>query len=226
MAVPSVRTSALAARLVDEAPTPRERQHLDGCEACREELDGLRAQTEALGSLPDLMPPTGDWDELESRLVGEGLIRVGPMGNRITLQATWTQIAAALVLFLAGTGLGAALGAGTPDPLPRDVARAGSLPVRQASDAEEATRVLEDAERQYLAALMQYRRLSGFEDEGGVNTDPVDRFAALEVLLSASQAAVRQAPADPFLNGVLMSTMAEREATLRQISSSDGDNWF
>jgi len=36
---------------------------------------------------------------------------------------------------------------------------------------------------------------------------------------------VRQAPADPFLNGLLASTMAEREATLRRISSSQ-DNWY
>lgn len=219
-------TTEVLARLVDEDPTTGEREHLEACQACRDELEGLRTQTEALGSLPDLMPPRGDWDELESRLVGEGLIRVGPMGNRITLQATWTQIAAALVLFLAGTVLGAALTTGTPDALPGDLAQAGPLPVRQASDADEATRVLEEAEQQYLAALMQYRRLSGYEDEGGVNTDPVDRFAALEALMSASQAAVRQAPADPFLNGILMSTMAERQATLRQISASGGENWF
>jgi hypothetical protein len=43
--------------------------------------------------------------------------------------------------------------------------------------------------------------------------------------VAASQAAVRQAPADPFLNGLLASTLAEREATLRKISSG-GDNWF
>lgn len=219
-------TREALARLVDEEPSAEERTHLEACERCRDDLDGFQTQTEALGSLPDLMPPKGDWDELESRLVGEGLIRLGPAGNRITFQATWTQIAAAAVLFLAGTGMGAALTRGTPDPLPGDVAQAGALPVRQASNEDEATQVLADAEQQYVAALMQYRRLAGFEDDGAVNTDPVDRFAALEALFSATQAAVRQAPADPFLNGVLMSTMAERQATLRQISSSGQDNWF
>lgn len=214
------------AGLVDEEPGAEQRRHLAECEPCRHELGALRAQTEALHSLPDLMPPHGDWDELESRLVGEGLIRLGPRGNRVTFQATWTQIAAALVLFLSGAGMGAALTKGTPDPLPGNISEAGALPVRTASDPEEATQILEDAERSYLAALMQYRRVSGFDDESGVNTDPVERFAALEALFSASQAAVRQAPADPFLNGVLMSTMAERQATLRQISAPGRDNWF
>jgi len=53
------------ARLVDEAPSPEERRHLARCHRCVAELDALREQTEALGSLPDLVPPRGDWRELE-----------------------------------------------------------------------------------------------------------------------------------------------------------------
>ena len=64
----------------------------------------------------------------------------------------------------------------------------------------------------------------------GQGTDPsmVDqagRMAALEYLFAATQAAVRQAPADEFLNGLLAATFAEREATLRRISTRQ-DNWF
>ena len=59
----------------------------------------------------------------------------------------------------------------------------------------------------------------------GLNVDPISRFAALEHLVMVSQAAVRQAPGDPFLNGFLASAMAERETALRQVSAQK-DNWF
>ena len=49
--------------------------------------------------------------------------------------------------------------------------------------------------------------------------------AALEHLVMVSQAAVRQAPGDPFLNGFLASAMAERDAAARMVSTRQ-DNWF
>jgi hypothetical protein len=55
--------------------------------------------------------------------------------------------------------------------------------------------------------------------------DPISRYAALEHLVSVSQAAVRQAPGDPFLNGFLASAIAERDAALRVVSAGQ-DNWF
>jgi len=45
------------ARLVSEAPSPEEQEHLDSCPTCQAELAALEAQTEAVGALPDLRPP-------------------------------------------------------------------------------------------------------------------------------------------------------------------------
>lgn len=216
------------ARLVDGEPTSGEREHLESCVRCREELEALRRQTEALSNLPDLMPPMGDWEELEARLTGEGLVRARSVaGLPFRVQAGWGQIAAALVVFAAGSLLGAGVARGTPDPVPGEPLAGGVVvPVARAADAEEAAEVLQAAEQSYMAALMQYRRLAGFDGDTGGSSDPVSRFAALDALVSASQAALRQAPTDPFLNGVLVSTMAERQATLSQISSTDEGSWY
>lgn len=209
---------ALAA-LVDEAPGAEEAEHLASCRSCREELEALRAQTEALGALPELRPPPGDWDVLEARLRSEGLVKDPGMLDVLTLARTpaWMRVAAAVVLFVGGTGLGAAVASRSPS---------GGLPglaSEEAANVEQAATAVRMAEQSYVNALTRYRQLLG--EQGEDTTDPRSRYAALEYLVAASQAAVRQAPADQFLNGLLASTLAEREAVLRRISSS-GDHWF
>lgn len=89
------------ARLVDERPDALEAAHLDGCPACRGELDALRADVRALGGLGGIEPPARAWDELHERLIDEGLVR--DTGRRIPARM---QIAAALALFLTGTAAG------------------------------------------------------------------------------------------------------------------------
>lgn len=231
------------ARLVDEPAGPEETKHLASCEACARELEALREQRDALASLPDLRPPAGDWRDLRERLVQEGLVRAdsGPRGTdgasrdagpppgsgpaALLARSGWLQAAAALILFLGGAGVGVA-GARTLGPgaggSPSDAA--GLPSVSQASDPAEAADLLQDAEDRYVSALIRYRELAG-EDANGAQ-DPASRYAALEALVAASQAAVRRAPTDPFINGVLANTLAERQATLRQISTSSADNWF
>lgn len=215
-------TLEVLAALVDEAPGPEEARHLGSCDMCRKELEALRRQTEELEALPELLPPPGDWDVLEARLRSEGLVHDPGLLARLSLAHTppWMRAAAGLVLFVSGTGLGAALASGGhPD---------GSSPpdpafFTRAVDVEEAASAVRVAEENYVSALSRYRQLLAERGEDG--TDPRSRFAALEYLVAAGQAAVRQAPADQFLNGLLASTLAEREAVLRRISA-DGGNWF
>ncbi|MFQ5535841.1 MAG: hypothetical protein ACE5GJ_00180 [Gemmatimonadota bacterium] len=221
------------ARLVDEAPGPDEKAHLEACVACSAELQALRDQTGALAALPDLMPPGKDWSILEARLRSEGLIRDVGIFARLTLAHTpnWMRAAAAVLLFLGGAGTGA-LWAGRPggalavagNEAGADAAAADVL----ASGSPEARRAFAEvrrAEARYVNALTRYREVLEAEGEGTVPGDPAARMAALQYLVAAGQAAVRQAPADPFLNGLLASTLAEREVTLRRISSRQ-DNWF
>jgi len=213
------------ARLVDERPTPGEREHLQSCSQCAEEFRALRLQSDALGGLAALRPPSGDWESLEARLVSEGLIRTPETFRRFGFAAApaWMQAAAAVVVFFGGTGFGLALTRGvTGAGLSPESA---SLPVSEISSAEEAVRAVESAEQAYMQTLVRYRQLAGGSD-GPRISDPLSRVTALEGLLAASQEAVRLAPADPVFNGFLVNGLAERQEVLRQMSTSRDDDWF
>ncbi len=220
------------ARLVDEAPFRSERQHLARCPDCSRELELLREQTEALGSLPDLRPAPGDWPALEERLKREGLLRTGtPADTVIRLidrRRGWMQAAAAVVLFLAG-GLSGAVLAPIDLETPVDgqvaagemtageVSPAG-LTAEEAATPEEAAEILRLAEQQYRDAMLRYRALTR-GPEAGTAMDP-RRLAVLDAMLAMGQAAVQEAPDDPFLNGFLVSAVAEREAALNALFAS------
>lgn len=231
-------TTESLARIVSEAPYPEEKDHLDSCPACQAELKALREQTEALGSLPDLRPPAGDWEALEARLVSEGLVRNSGLSAsaRRWWSGGWVQAAAALVLFIGGAALGSGftgrdstgdLGdlALSPAPAGRQLVPVGGT-VQAPSNLQEAASAVRLAERQYIDALVQYRQLMDAQGEPSYLGDPTSRFAAVEAIVAAGRAALEQAPADPFVNGVLVSAMAEREALLRDGSLSRGDGAF
>ena len=218
-------TNETLARLVDERPTPSERGHLHSCTRCAEELRAFRLQSESLGGLTALRPPRGDWESLEARLVSEGLIRTQESFRRFGLAAApaWMQAAAAVVLFLGGTGFGLALTKGrAPDALSLEDMMVSAAELQT---ADEAARAVQFAEQTYMQALVRFRQLAGGEDGRRVE-DPLSRVAALEGLLAASQEALRLAPADPVFNGFLVNVLAERQETLRQISVNGEDNWF
>ena len=213
------------ARLVDERPSPGEREHMRACSRCAEELRAFRLQSDALGGLPALRPPSGDWASLEARLVSEGLVRTPETFRRFGFAAApaWMQAAAAIVVFLGGTGFGLALTGGA-SPNQRSLEDM-LLPLSEISSTEEAVRTVERAERAYMQALARYNELSGGNDGSRV-ADPLSVLTALEGLLAASQEAVRLAPADPVFNGFLVNVLAERQEVLRRISTSRDDDWF
>lgn len=209
------------AALVDERPTAEEQEHLGACGHCASELEALREQTAALGTLPELVPPKGDWRVLEARLRSEGLVQDPGLVRRLGLAHTpaWMKAAAAAVLFFSGAGTGAALASPGSTPI-EPLAQAAQL-----ESVEEAASAVRMAEQEYVSAVTRYRQLLAEDGGEGTEVDPISRFAALEHLVRVSQAAVRQAPGDPFLNGFLASAMAERDAALRMVSSGQ-DNWF
>lgn len=214
------------ARLVDEPPREDEATHLAGCRLCATELEAVRAQTQALAALPEVRPPLGDWEFLEARLRSEGLIEDPSLLSRLTMGRTpgWMRAAAAAALFVGGGMFGATFTGGLgPDGRREAPNRAARM--AEVSDLDDAATAVRSAEADYMYALARYRELLGEEGGGGEIGDPITSLAALEYLVAAGQAAVRQAPADPFLNGLLASTLAEREAVLRRISTQR-DNWF
>lgn len=219
------------ARLVDESPTDEERRHLESCDRCRSEADALRQQTEALGRLPDLLPAPRDWPVLEARLMSEGLLDPGGrFRSGLARTPSWLRTVAMVILFLAGTGVGAVAVNGPGVGSSTSALSALSVgPFGAASDrtptVDEAAEAVHLAERQYVDALVRYRQLVDSRDGDGV-PDTESRIAALEHLVRAGQAALREAPADPFLNGLVASAVAEREAVLQRVSSSGNDTWY
>jgi hypothetical protein len=219
------------ARCADEAPTAHESEHLAVCSLCAVELEALRDQTRALAALPGATPPDTQWPQLRSRLMAEGLMAV-PRAGQTVWQKRLLRIAAALALFAAGGASGALLTGGGPAAgLPGGTLAAGALAatpaaltaVESAATPAEATERLHDAERLYLAALTRYAELT----DAGEPVDPVTRLAALEGIVLTAQAALREAPADPVINGYLLTALGQREAMLRQISmNSDQETWF
>jgi hypothetical protein len=204
------------ARLVDEAPSPEEASHLAECRMCAAELEAMRGQTGALAALPEIRPPKGDWEVLEARLRSEGLIEDMGLLRRWELAQTpaWMRIAASAALFLGGGLVGAGM-ASREGPAADALASASLV---AADDLDGAAAAVRLAEETYVTAVSRYRSLLDQSGRSQASDDQHRRYAALEYLVAASQAAVRQAPADPFLNGFLVSTMAEREATRNRIS--------
>ena len=206
------------ARLVDDPPTTDEMRHLGGCEQCARELDALREQTRALGSLPEIMPPRGDWHAVEARLRSEGLIEDPGLYRKLGLARTpgWMKAAAAVLLFLSGAGTGVALASS---------GGVGPVALNDVATVEDAATAVRSAEENYVTAVSRYHELRARDGGPDLGVDPITRVAALEHLVMVSQAAVRQAPGDLFLNGFLASAVAERDAALRMVSSGQ-DNWF
>lgn len=207
-------STEILARLVDEEPRTDEADHLADCEGCATELVALREQTESLGALPELLPPKGDWQVLEAQLRSEGLVQTPGVFQKLGLAQTpqWMRAAAAVLLFLSGAGAGAMLTGGAPADL-------------EAATVEDAAFAVRTAEETYVRTMAHLQELVAREGGNVGAGDPITRYAAIEALVSVSQAAVRQAPADPFFNGLLASMLAEREAVMRLVSAS-GDNWF
>ena len=223
------------ARISSEEPSPAEWEHLEACAPCQSELLALREQTDAIGALPDLRPPPGDWEALEARLASEGLIRSSGLALHTFRFRTsgWFQAAAALVLFLGGMALGSRGAAGPEgDQIAVGVPSQGigaipaGLEVQTASSLDEALRWKNLTERQFSDALLQYKHLAEAEGDPVYLGDPTARLAALQAIIAGSQAAVQQAPADPFINGVLASALVERDAILRNPSPTPGVEIF
>src|SRR5690606_35049321 len=130
----------------------------------------------------------------------------------------WMRMAASVLLFGVGMMSGAAWASGAPEA-------GGPLGAASVTDLDGAASAVRMAEQRYVDAMSRYRELLARNGEGAETVDPISRYAALEHLVLVSQAAVRQAPGDQFLNGFLASALAERDAAARLVSSGR-DSWF
>jgi hypothetical protein len=217
------------AALADGEPTAAEATHLSSCSACAHEIAvHRRLLMLAWQERETLTAPLTSWEAIAAQAHGEGLIRAARYAHdaRSALRATRRLQAAAAVVLLAG---GMAIGRLA---LPAFVSTERA-DARLASNADtvvnfrstaEAVSVLQRAERDYRMAMMY---LSGQDTVTRAADDPAiyrARLAALEEMNGVALDAVHQAPQDPLMNRIYLSTLGARDATLRQLGEKLPEN--
>jgi hypothetical protein len=186
-----------------------------------------------------LTAPLASWESIVAGARQEGLIRAARYAHdtrsaeRVTaVRAPWWLQAAAAVVLLAG---GMAIGRlDLPSFVGRDSATGiATSEARHVSNADttitfrstaEAISVLQRAERDYRLAMIF---LSGQDTVTRVADDPAiyrARLAALEEMNDVALDAVHQAPQDPLMNRLYLSTLGARDATLRQLGEKLPEN--
>lgn len=223
-------TDRLAA-LADESPTATELAHLSSCVECARERAAFQALAElAAGESARIGTPLTNWETLGPALVADRIIDDGSTVRTFAEQRTrrasrpWLQAAAAVLLILGGAMAG------------RYSAGASALPIAESSPVASAPNPPADSVPQFhtvdearLAQLQSqtlYQTATAYLAAQDTSLRAVDSPAAIRTRLAAldraSQAigqALNDAPYDPVINGYYLSTLGQREATLRQLNT-------
>ena len=218
-------TERLAA-LVDESPTPAELVHLTSCVDCTRERAAYRAVADLAATESNRIgTPLTRWESLAPVLVADGVI---DNGRGLQLRARqvrrpWLQAAAAVLLIAGGLMAG------------RVTAGASFLPSNGANQTglnkygiESRPRFQSVAEAQAAQAQSQalYQTATAFLAQQDTATSVADspsairtRLAAIEQTQDVMGEALKKAPYDAVINDYYLSTLGQREATLRQLNA-------
>jgi hypothetical protein len=220
--LPTERLAALA----DEPPTAAELAHLTSCAACARERAAYQSLVElAAGAGSTIGAPLTTWDALRPKLLEDRLIDGNPpIGRpRRTHARIWLQAAAAVLLVSGGmvagrvtAGASALPTAGSPAVASASVT-ADSAPqfqsIEEARAAQAQSQVMYQTATAYLAQRDTTNR--SLENPAAIRT----RLAALDRTRQVLDEALDQAPYDPVINGYYLTTLGQREATLRQLNT-------
>jgi hypothetical protein len=218
--LPTERLAALA----DEAPTSDELAHLASCEDCARERAAFRAlAAAATAESATIGKPLTSWESLRPALIADGVIddgRVLRFNSRA--RRPWLQVAAAVLLIAAGVMGGRYSANGT------FFANSGDSPVASAPAAPVADTTpkfasIEDARAAQERSQMIYQSATAFiaqRDTAPSSSSAIrTRLAALDRASEVMGEAMNQAPNDPVISGYYLTTLGQREATLRQLNA-------
>lgn len=224
----------------DEAPwTAEENAHLAGCASCRAEQEAHMAlqalardlrRRDAESDAPRLVA----WEAIaeglqqpEPSAVPRG--RAAPPARRAVLPSL-RRAAAAVVLLTGGAVLGrlsgnassggtaeGAVASATVSNTTRPVALDAPLAADGYATVEQATAELARAQRDYERASLWLAANDTTVRDSDVYRA---RLAALDQMMAASRAALRDAPQDPMLNHYFLAAYTAREATLQQLGGA------
>jgi hypothetical protein len=219
------------AELGDGVPTPDEAAHLAACAVCARERSAYQALVSmAHAEREPFGLPLTRWDAIAAELSSQPAI--APARSASRRSTGFLRIAAGLLL-VAGGAIAGRVSAGA-DPLPgaaRVASAAKPLPtqaVASKADVDSAFFATVDEARaaQQRSELIYQQAaafLARFDSTGAAGGSPVayrSRLAALDRVLSTTRDAMRDAPHDPVINGYYLTTLGQREATLRQINTA------
>lgn len=209
------------AAMADDAPSADELSHLATCPACASERAAFERLTEvAVRESSRLVPPITTWESLRPALAAEGLIATSSnvRGGR---RPRWLQAAAAVLLLAGGALLGRA-SAGAP--LFGRAASPAMLPAVAVLAADTLPRFasLDDARAAQQQSQFVYESATAFLAQWDTTRSSLAakrvRLQALDRANQVFGAALSQAPNDPVISGSYLTTLGQREATLRQLN--------
>jgi len=228
------------AALADDESTATERSHLAVCAQCARELKAYIALRDRAYAEAGSTAVISNWSKLAAQLSAEGLVRKTAKGEgreRRVSAVWWVQAAAALFFVAGGVTMGwmgaRASASRNPAVATSGDAAAGSRNVSlvgvgtsltdtlvKFASLVEAQAVLTRAEREYRQAMV-YLATNDTTTATFRNSDVYRaRLAALDVMAGAARDGVNELPHDPIMNQYYMSTLAAREATLRQLGGT------
>jgi hypothetical protein len=214
-------TERLAA-LVDEAPTGAELAHLTSCAECACERAAYQAVADLAGAEANrLGAPLTTWETLAPALVADGVIDDG-RGLRIRsrpVRRPWMQAAAAVVLVCGGVAAGRW---SARAPVPSASSAVASMPV----DSVPTFRTVQDARAAQAQAQSMYQTATAYLAQQDTSGQAIEspsamraRLAALDRTRDAMGEALNEAPYDPVINSYYLSTIGQREATMRRLNT-------
>ena len=220
------------AALADEEPTPPELAHLIACSACADEREAQRALLGlASAERSSIGLPITRWDSLSSALHADGLLpHAGQAGHRTTRTRggrIWLQAAAALLFAAGGTVFGRYTAGAAPLPgftagvagnvVTPDSGTSAGVTFHTVNEARAARTRAQTIYQNASAFLAQYdTNATGSESPSAMRT----RLAALDRVSHAMREALNDAPYDPVINDYYLTTLGQREATLRQLDTA------
>jgi hypothetical protein len=227
-------TTDRLAELGDTQPTAPEAEHLAACAVCAAEHEAFTALVGmAHADRGALGLPLTRWESIAGELALDGPAATPLQLERSPIHAPRTvrwplQVAAGLLLCAGGAMMGRASAGANVLPTSSSAspsALATAAASRILGDSGSFASVDEARAAQERSELM-YEQAAAFlaqHDTSGGAGSPVayrSRLAALDRVISTTREALREAPHDPVINDYYLTTIGQREATLRQLNTA------
>ena len=221
--LPDERLAAMS----DEPPTQAELAHLAACERCAGERAAYRSlRAVASTEQKRIGAPLSDWESLAPALRADGIIdtgewRVARRPRRFA--GVWPQIAAAVVVAVGGIAYGRYSAGASMLPLAiqsqQAVAAAHPDSTPRFSSIAEARQAQDRYEMLYQSAALYLAEHDTVELSPDTPAAMRRRLATLDEVGQTVRQALSESPGDPVINGYYLTTLNQREATLRQLNA-------